>query len=81
MAEVRVQLPGSGVVVTYASLAERDRSRRLAEARQEIAHESASFLPPWEELTEAERERSALEARNWLRAAVCAGLIEEGRDE
>jgi hypothetical protein len=76
MAEVRVQLPDSGVIVTYISLTERDRSLRLAEARQMVAHEGA-LLPTWTALNDYDRERSALEARNWLRAAVRAGLIEE----
>jgi hypothetical protein len=76
MAEVRVQLPGSGVVVTYTSLTERDRSLRLAEARQGVAHDG-TFDPAWAQLTDYDREMTALEARNWLRAAVRAGLIEE----
>ena len=76
MPEVSVQLPGSGVIVTYASLTERGRSLRLAEARQEIA-EQTGYIPAWAELNERDRERAVLEARNWLRAAVSAGLIEE----
>jgi hypothetical protein len=76
MPEIRVQLPGSGVVATYISGSERNRSLRLAEARQMVAHEGA-LLPTWAELTDREREMSALDARNWLRAAVRAGLIEE----
>jgi hypothetical protein len=77
MPEIRVQLPGSGVVATYISGPERNRSLRLAEARQMIAHEGGPHLPAWPELTDREREMSALEARNWLRAAVRAGLIKE----
>jgi hypothetical protein len=71
--EVRVRMPGSAVMVDYASQCERDRSLRLAEARQQIAAEGC-FLPTWAELAEAERELAALEARNWLRAAQRSGL-------
>ena len=76
MPEIRVSLPGSGVVATYASGSERNRSARLAEARQNIAREGTG-CPPWLELTSREQEVSILEARNWLRAAVRAGLIKE----
>jgi hypothetical protein len=71
--EIRVTAPGSSVVMTYASQCERDRSSRLAEARQQLAHEGA-LLPAWAELSEAEREDAAIEARNWLRAAIRAGI-------
>jgi hypothetical protein len=71
--EVRVQIPGSGVVITYTSRCERDRSLRLAEARQDLAHESG-MCPPWADLTEADRERSAMDARYWLTAAIRAGI-------
>jgi hypothetical protein len=67
-------LPGSAVVVTYASGYERDRSVRLARARQEIA-ERGCLLPGWAELSAAERGMAALEARNWLWAGIAAGLI------
>ena len=76
MPEIRIQLPGSGVVATYISGSERNRSLRLAEARQVIA-EQTGYIPAWAELNERDRERAVLEARNWLRAAVSAGLIEE----
>jgi len=79
MAEVRIQLPGSGVIVTYASQCERDRSWMLAEARQAIAHEGV-LLPAWAELTDLHREMSALEARNWMRAAVRCGIAEKEGD-
>ena len=72
--EIRVPIPGSGVVITYTSQGERDRSQRLAEARQQLAHEGR-FLPTWQELTDYERTMSELEARNWLRAADRAGLL------
>ena len=71
--EIRVTAPGSNVVMTYASQCERDRSLRLAEARQQIAHQNA-FLPAWAELTEAEREDSAVAACWWLRAAIRASI-------
>jgi len=73
MAEVRVKLPSSAVVVTYDSQCERDRSLQLAEARQEIA-ERTGYIPPWAELGDGDREMAALEARNWLRAAVRCGI-------
>jgi hypothetical protein len=76
--EILIRIPGSSAVIDYASQAERDRSLRLAEARQELAHGGVGYVPPWAELTEAEREKSALEARNWLRAAVACGLIPGG---
>jgi hypothetical protein len=71
--EIRIPVPGSGVLIDYASQAERDRSLWLAEARQELAHRGC-FLPPWPALTDAERELAAVEARNWLRAAATAGM-------
>lgn len=77
---IRVQFPNSGVAFTYTSQGERDRSLRLAEARQQLAHEGA-FLPTWQELTDAERIDSELEARNWLRAADRAGLLAPAGDD
>jgi hypothetical protein len=71
---IRVQFPNSGVAFTYTSQGERDRSLRLAEARQQLAHEG-SFLPTWQELTDDERAMSEVEARNWLRAAARADLL------
>jgi hypothetical protein len=73
---IRVPLPGSGFMVTYASQGERERTLRLAEARQQIAHEG-NGNPAWQELTEDERGTSELSARNWLRAAQRAGLLAE----
>jgi hypothetical protein len=73
MGEVRIQLPGSAVIVTYDSQCERDRSLQLAKARQEIAG-WAGYIPPWAELAGGDREMAALEARNWLRAAVRCGI-------
>jgi hypothetical protein len=75
MGEVRIWMPDSGVIVDYASQTERDRSVRLARERQGLAQRGC-LLPGWDELTEAEREMASLEARNWLRAAVLAGLTE-----
>jgi len=71
--EIRVQFPGSRVVFTYTSQAEHDRTLRLAEARQQLAHEG-SFLPTWQELTDDERATSQVAACWWLRAADRAGL-------
>jgi hypothetical protein len=75
--EIRIRLPGTGVVATYVSQQERDRSVRLAEARQEIA-ERTGYIPAWGELAEGDRELAIMEARNWLRAAILCGLI--GKD-
>lgn len=61
-------------MITYASQCERDRSLRLAQARQALAARGAG-LPGWQDLTGAEREDAALEARNWLRAGEASGLI------
>ena len=72
--EVLVQMPGSAVMISYASQCERDRSLRLAQARQELAERRAG-LPGWVVLTDAECEDATLEARNWLRAGEAAGLI------
>jgi hypothetical protein len=74
MSEVRIPVPGSGILIDYASRDERERSLRLAQARQQIAHDGC-FLPSWAELTDAEQEIAAVEARNWLRAAVNACLV------
>lgn len=72
--EIRVPLPGSRFTVTYRSQGERDRALRLAEARQQIAHEG-NGNPTWQELTDDERGTTELAARNWLRAAERAGLL------
>ena len=72
--EVRVRMPGSAVLIDYASQCERDRSLRLAEARQVLA-ERGCFLPAWGGLSEHDREIAAVEARNWLRAGIADGLI------
>jgi hypothetical protein len=47
----------------------------MAIARQEIAHEGTGYVPPWEELTDREREVSVMDARNYLLAAERAGLL------
>src|SRR5260370_24738109 len=62
-----------GVAFACASRCERDGSVSMAEARQQIAHELVG-IPSWYELTEAEREDAAAEARTWLRAARRAGI-------
>jgi hypothetical protein len=72
--EVRIRMPGSGVLMDYASQCERDRSVRLAKARQALA-ERRCFLPGWDALREDEQEIAAVEARNWLRAGIAEGLI------
>jgi hypothetical protein len=74
--KVRVRLPGTGVIVEYASQRERGQSLLLAQARQRIA-ERTGYIPGWGELNEEDQETAALEARNWLRAAVECGLIRE----
>ncbi len=66
-------------MVSYTSQGERDRTLRLAEARQQIAHEG-NGNPTWQELTDDERGTSELAARNWLRAAERAGLLAEHDD-
>ncbi|MFF1297965.1 MULTISPECIES: hypothetical protein [unclassified Streptomyces] len=52
----------------------------LAQARQQIAYSSPfNFLcPPWDGLTEDEQHTSLLEARNYLHAALKAGLVSAG---
>jgi hypothetical protein len=76
MAEVRIRMPDSGVVVDYASRAEREP---IGAAGARASGPGAARMPAagvGTELTEAEREMASLEARNWLRAAVLAGLAE-----
>jgi hypothetical protein len=46
----------------------------LAKARQQLAHD-CTFLPTWEELTDEDREAGLPYARNYLEAAINAGLI------
>jgi hypothetical protein len=58
----------------YASQCERDRSVRLARARQALA-ERGCFLPGWDALSRHDQEIAAIEARNWLRAGIAEGLI------
>lgn len=50
------------------------RALTLAQHRQRIAHEAISYLPAWNDLTDAEREQSTHEAAKWLRAAVESGI-------
>ncbi|MEE1812690.1 hypothetical protein [Streptomyces sp. BE133] len=49
----------------------------LAKWRQQLSHEGV-YNPTWEELTDQEREDSLPEARNYLKAAIRAGLIPAG---
>lgn len=46
----------------------------LARWRQQISHEGV-YNPTWEELTDEEREGSLPDARNYLKAAIRAGLV------
>jgi hypothetical protein len=48
----------------------------LAKARQQMAHSNPFNVvcPPWDGLTEQEQQLSLLDARNYLRAAINAGL-------
>lgn len=46
----------------------------LARWRQQLSHEGV-FNPTWKALTDEEREQSLPEARNYLKAAIRAGLI------
>lgn len=49
----------------------------LAQARQQLAHNNAFGLPcpAWDGLTRQEQGLSLAEARNWLHAAMNAGLV------
>lgn len=69
--EIRILLPLSeDEYVTYASQAERDRCIVLAEARHGLL-----FRTPWHGVAEGSRELVLRDARNWLRAAVIAGIV------
>jgi hypothetical protein len=72
MGEVRIRVPGSNVVMDYASEAERQAALLLAQARQAIA---GPMCLAWAELSGRDQEIAAVEARNWLRAAVAAKLL------
>jgi hypothetical protein len=56
-----VRLPEPGELAT-----------RLARARQQLATQAG--LPDWDELTDDERQRAAIEAKHYLEAAAQAGL-------
>lgn len=45
----------------------------LAKARQQFAHD-CTHLPTWEELTDEDRAAALPDARNYLEAAINAGL-------
>ena len=75
--KILIQMPGSGVVVEYASQRERDQSVKLAQARQYLA-ERTGYIPGWGELGEGDRETAALEARNWLRAMAMLAPAGDG---
>lgn len=51
------------------------RVTAVAKARQQLAHDGTGYVPAWGDLTDQEREQSLPEARNYLEAAICAGLI------
>lgn len=40
----------------------------LAQERQRMAHNGTGYVPPWDELTDHEREMSTIEAGHWLTA-------------
>jgi hypothetical protein len=75
--KILISLPGTGVVVEYASQRERDQSVKLAQARQYLA-ERTGYIPGWGELGEDDRETAALEARNWLRAMAMLARFGDG---
>jgi hypothetical protein len=65
---------GSRSQFIYGTECEYQRSLRLAQARQ---HLPAFGMVPWTDLTVEEQEEAVLVARNWLRAAIAAGLMED----
>lgn len=71
--EYRRTLGDDGLFI-YDTECEYQRSLRLAQARQ---HLPAFGMVPWDDLTVEEQENAALVARNWLRAAIDAGLMED----
>lgn len=51
------------------------RIQRLAQRRQDIAHESGSGLnPSWDQLSQQDQRLLLGEAEEWLRAAVETGI-------
>ncbi|WP_237101420.1 hypothetical protein [Nonomuraea sp. MG754425] len=64
----------------FANQAEYDDARKLAAARQQIAHE-ATYLDTFDELTPHDQEMSAVDALHYLRAGRRAGLFEYARGE
>ena len=50
------------------------RVQRLAQRRQDIAHEESSLNPSWDQLDPQQQKILLGEADEWLRAAVEAGL-------
>lgn len=50
------------------------RARKLAQHRQQIAHEGSGSIPDWDGLTSQEQSLLLQDAENWLRAAVEAGI-------
>ncbi|MEV1003453.1 hypothetical protein [Nonomuraea sp. NPDC050202] len=60
----------------FADQAEYDDARKLAAARQQIAHE-ATYLDTFDKLTPHEQEMSTVDALHYLRAGRRAGLFSE----
>ncbi len=52
----------------------------LARARQQLAHRGTGYVPAWEELADAERNQAQTAARDWLSAAIEAGLLPDVAD-
>lgn len=67
--------------VTFTDHAEEADAITLAQARVQIATEGGLPYPTWKELTDHERTRAVLDARNYLRAAHHAGLLQSRSDE
>lgn len=67
--------PGPG----WTSPAEHGLSLRLARERQQLSHEGV-YNPTWLELTIAEQDSAALDARNYLRSALRAGLLTDSAE-
>lgn len=51
------------------------RALQLAQHRQRIAHDGLDEVTSWYALSKADRDLMLAEAREWLRAAVEAGLV------
>lgn len=67
--------------VAFTDPAEEADAITLAQARVQMAAEGGLPYPSWKELTDHERTNAVLDARNWLRAARNAGLLQPRSDE